>query len=357
MKKHVSVVNKKREARYMVALLIVSAQAAAGKTTIAVGVGRQLLGEGKKVGYLRPSVSEKPSDSSAGDAEFVGQALNLTEEVRLLSPSLAGGKPLADKARQAYIEVSQNKDVVIIEGRCGVTPDDADSKAACEIAEALKARVIVVENYVGGKSAPQYAASYLGFGENLLGFVLNKVPKRELKRVCEELTSRVSEAEMRILGALPEERALLAFTVGELAEQINGEMLNNGEESPALVESVMTGAMCVDSGLDYFGRKSNKAVVVRHDRPDMQMAALETATRCLVISGGGGPIDYVRFKAEETNIPVIMTQHDTDTVIKDIESLLESTRFHQDKKLNKLAEIMQANLDFKAIYAGLGLAT
>jgi len=341
----------------MVALLIVSAQAAAGKTAIAVGVGRQLLGEGKKVGYLRPSVSEKPSDSSAGDAEFVGQAFNLTEEVRLLSPSLAGGKPLADKARQAYIEISQNKDVVIIEGRCGITPDDADSKAACEIAEALKARVIVVENYVGGKSAPQHAASYLGFGENLLGFVLNKVPKRELKRVCEELTSRVSEAEMRILGALPEERALLAFTVGELAEQINGEMLNNGEESPALVESVMTGAMCVDSGLDYFGRKSNKVVVVRHDRPDMQMAALETATRCLVISGGGEPIDYVRFKAEEKNIPVIMTQHNTDTVIKDIESLLESTRFHQDKKLNKLAEVMQANLDFKAIYAGLGLAT
>ena len=341
----------------MVALLIVSAEAAAGKTTISVGLGRQLLGEGKKVGYLRPAVSEKPPVSLAEDAAFARQALNLTEEVGLLSPSLMGGKSLADKARQAYIEVSQNKDVVIIEGYCGAKPDDADSKAAYELAGALKARVIVVENYAGGKSAPQCAASYLGFGENLLGFVLNKVPQRELKRACEELTSRVSEAEMRILGALPEERSLLTFTVGELAEQINGEMLNNGEKSLALVESVMAGAMCVDSGLDYFRRKSNKAVVVRHDRPDMQMAALETPTRCLVISGGGEPIDYVRFKAEEKNIPVIMTQHDTDTVIRNIETLLESTRFHQDKKLNKLAEVMQANLDFKAIYAGLGLAT
>ncbi|MGB2828513.1 MAG: DRTGG domain-containing protein [Dehalococcoidales bacterium] len=341
----------------MVALLIVSAQAAAGKTTIAVGLGRQLLDEGKKVGYLKPSAGEKPSDSSAGDAAFARQALNLTEEVGLLSPTLAGGKPLADKARQAYIEVSQNKDVVIIEGYCGPTPDDADSKTAYEIAEALKARVIVVENYAGGQSAPQYAASYLGFGENLLGFVLNKVPKQELKRTCEELTSRFSGAEMRILGALPEERALLAFTVAELAEQINGEMLNNGEKSMALVESVMTGAMCVDSGLDYFGRKTGKAVVVRHDRPDMQMAALETATRCLVISGGGEPVDYVRFKAEEKNIPVIMTQNDTDTVIKHIEALLVSTRFHQDKKLNKLAEVMKAGLDYKTIYAGLGLAT
>ncbi|MGB2876554.1 MAG: AAA family ATPase, partial [Dehalococcoidales bacterium] len=82
----------------MVALLIVSAQAAAGKTTIAVGLGRQLLDEGKKVGYLKPSAGEKPSDSSAGDAAFARQALNLTEEVGLLSPSLAGGKSLADKA-------------------------------------------------------------------------------------------------------------------------------------------------------------------------------------------------------------------------------------------------------------------
>ena len=130
----------------------------------------------------------------------------------------------------------------------------------------------------------------------------------------------------------------------------------SGEKEGELVENVMVGAMCVDSGLDYFGRKANKVVVVRNDRPDMQMAALETATRCLVISGGGEPIDYVRFKAEEKNIPVITTRNDTDTVIKHIEELLDSTRFHQEKKLNRLAEILKSNLDFKAIYAGLGLA-
>jgi predicted transcriptional regulator len=96
-------------------------------------------------------------------------------------------------------------------------------------------------------------------------------------------------------------------------------------------------------------------VVVRNDRPDMQMAALETATKCLVISSGGEPIDYVRFKAEEKNIPVITTRNDADTVIKHIEELLDGTRFHQEKKLNRLAEILKPNLDFKAIYNGLGL--
>ena len=340
----------------MVALFIVSAPVASGKTVLAAGLGRQLMGDGKKVGYLKPLVSEKPSAISLGDAGFVKQALNLPEDIAILSPSLGDGKALADRAREAYIEVSQNKDVVVIEGYCGKTSNDDNSQAAYEMATALKARVIVVENYAGGKSVPQYMDSYLGFGESLLGFILNRVPKRELKRTCEELTSRIKESGMRVLGVVPEDRALLTFTVGELAEQVQGELLNNGEKAADLVENIMAGAMYVDSGLDYFGRKTNKAVVVRNDRPDMQMAALETATRCLVISGGGEPIDYVRFKAEEKNIPVIMTPNDTDTVIKHIEDLLDSTRFHQEKKLNRLAEILQQNLDFKAIYEGLGLA-
>lgn len=340
----------------MVALFIVSAEEAAGKTAIAIGLGRHLTGEGKKVGFLKPLVGEKPADISRGDAGFVKQALNLPEDVVLLIPSLGGGKALADRAREAYIEVSQNRDVVIIEGRCGNKPADDDSKAAYEMAKALKAKVIIVENYSIRKTAPRYLDSYLGFGENLLGFILNKVPKQKLKRTCEELTSRIKESEMRIIGVVPEDRALLAFTVGELAEQLQGELLHNGEKAAELVENIMAGAMCLDSGLDYFGQKANKAVVVRNDRPDMQMAALETSTRCLVISGGGEPIDYVRFKAEEKNIPVIMAPNDTDTVIKHIEDLLDNTRFHQEKKLSRMAEILQQNLDFKAIYIGLGLS-
>ncbi len=340
----------------MVALFIVSAQEASGKTAIAIGLGRQLLVEGKKVGFLRPLAGEKTSPSSEGDAVFAKQALGLTETVRVLSPFFDGGKAPAERVREAYLKVSQNKDAVIVEGYCGPAPDDDISQTAYEIARALKARVIAVENYVRGQAAPRYRDSYLGFGENMLGFILNRVPKRELKRTREELTSRFTGSEMRILGVLPEERALAAFTVGELAQQINGELLGNGEKSAELVENVMVGAMCVDSGLDYFGHKASKAVVVRNDRPDMQMAALETATKCLVISGGGSPIDSIRFKANEKGIPIIATRNDTDTVIRHIEDLLDRTRFHQEKKLNRLAEVLPPNLDFKAIYAGLGLA-
>ena len=339
----------------MVALYLVSSAEAAGKTTIAAGVGKHLLGNGKKVGYLKPRIADEKPDVDS-DAAFMKQVLALSESLESLYPLLSGERSLADKIRGAYIEVSQNKDVVVVEGMCGQSPDDNLSKASYEIAGALKAKVIIVAGYSNGSSPAGFINGYKGFGANLLGIILNKVPKSRLKRVCDEVTSKFSETELRILGVLPEDRALFTITIGELADHVQGEILNNSEKSVELVENLMVGAMAVDSGLDYFGRKNGKAVVVKDDRPDMQTAALETSIKCLVISGIMAPIDYVRYKAEEKGVPLILTKNDTSTVMQSIEDALDKARFNQEKKLVKLAEIIEQHLDIQAIYSGLGLA-
>ncbi len=138
---------------------------------------------------------------------------------------------------------------------------------------------------------------------------MNKVPQSQLKRVKEEATAQFGAAGIKVLGVIPENRVLLAITVGELAECIQGKILNNAEKSGELVENYMLGAMVVDSGLDYFGRKSNKAAIIRQDRPDMQLAALETPTKCLVLSGSNQPPIYnVLNKAESKGIPIITTE-------------------------------------------------
>jgi len=340
----------------LIALYVVSSEEGAGRTTIAAGVGKHLLGGNKKIGYFRPIIAEKKPEGSENDAAFMKQVLALPEPVDSLCPLIRCEGVLGIKIRQAYAKASQGKDVVIVEGMCGQSPDDSLSETAYEIAEALQAKVIAVEGFANESSMPKFLNSYKGFGENLLGMVLNKVPRSRLKRGCEEITDKFTEAELRILGVLPEDRILFTLTIGELADSVQGEILNNAEKSTELVENIMVGAMVVDSGLDYFGRKANKAVVVRDDRPDMQMATLETSTRCLVISGSTAPIDYVRYKAEDKGVPIVLTKNDTNTIVKNIEDALDKGRFNQEKKLVKLAEILEQNLDFPAIYSGLGLA-
>ena len=339
----------------MVALYVVSSEAAAGKTAIGAGVGKHLLGDGRKVGFLRPIIADKKTAAgSDGDAAFMKQVLGLPEPVDSLCPLISVEGFLANKVKEVYAKVSQGKDVIIVEGMCGQSLDDSLSKTSYEIAGALKAEVIVVEGY-SNQSMAKSINSYKRFGENLLGIVLNKVPVSQLKQVSDEISPQFDEAGVTILGVIPEDRVLLTLTVGELANSIQGEIINNAEKSAELVGGFMVGAMCVDSGLEYFGRKTNKAAVVRDDRPDMQMAALETSTRCLVISGNTGPIDYVRYKAEDEGVPIILTKNDTGTIVKSIEDALGKARFTQEKKLLKLAEIMEKHLDFQAIYRGLGI--
>lgn len=340
----------------MVALYVASSEEAVGKTTICAGVGKYLLGEGKKVGFLKPTLADKKSGGSDRDAVFMKQVLTLSEPVDSLCPLISGEGVLTNKVKQAYAKVSQGKDVVIIEDMCGHSPDDNLSKASYEIVEALKARVIIVEGYSNQSSTAKFINTYKRFGENLLGVVLNKVPSSQLKRVHDEIPPQFDAAAINILGILPEDRALFTLTIGELVDCIQGEILNSAEKSTELVENFMVGAMYVDSGLEYFGRKRGKAVVVKDDRPDMQLAALETPTKCLVISGDTAPVYSVRYRAEDKGVPIILTKSDTSTILKSIEDALDKARFNQEKKLLKLAEITEQHLSFQAISKGLGLA-
>jgi BioD-like phosphotransacetylase family protein len=124
-------------------------------------------------------------------------------------------------------------------------------------------------------------------------------------------------------GTKPENRTRPAITVGELAKSIGGKIISNTEKSNELVENYMLGVMTVDSGLDYFGRKKNKAAILRQERLDMQLAALETSTTCLVISGADKTPEYrVRQKAESRGIPIITTAATVNDIVTRIENLI-----------------------------------
>lgn len=328
----------------MTALFVVSAREAEGKTAIAAGLARRFAGEGKKVAFLKPAVGAK--NGADPDVLFMKKMLALTEPVEALSPQAKG-------VAGAYSQVSSGKDIVIVEGRCGLTQKDDLSKTAYEIVSALKAKVVVVEGYSVSGFSTAVADSYKGFGKNLLGVILNRVPVSQLKCVTDEVVPHFKEARINVLGMLPEDRALMTFTVGELAESIQGEILNSPEKSCELVENFMTGALSVDSGLEYFARKANKAVLVRADRPDMQLAALETPTKCLVISGDKVPIYSVRYRAENRGVPIVHTKKDLKSVIADLEAALSQARFTEERKLGKLSEILGQRLDFGALAKGL----
>ncbi len=330
----------------MVALYITSLDKGTGKTAICAGLGKHLRADGKKIGYLKPNINKNSEEVIDSDAWFIKQLFNLEESTDLICPVIGDESNPAQEIKEVYARVSQGKDVIIIEG----VYDQS-------IAEALAAKVIVVESD-SKKLLKAGASRYKDLADNLLGVVLNKVPSSQVERVHSELSAQPDEARVNILGVLPEDRTLFTLTIGELAEHIQGEILNCPEKTTELAENFMLGAMCVDPGPEYFGRKDNKVVVVRGERPDMQLAALETSTKGLILSGNRTPTPDVLSRAKTKEIPIILAQQDdTTSIVTSIEDALSKTGFHHENKLPKLTEIMEQYFNFQAIYKELGLSS
>ncbi len=82
----------------------------------------------------------------------------------------------------------------------------------------------------------------------------------------------------------------------------------------------------------------------------MQMAALETPTGCLVLSGSGQPpVDTVYQKAVARGVPVITTEWNTADIIAGIEAALVENSLRQEKKLAGLGELIKQNFEIKAV--------
>ncbi|MFC1953449.1 AAA family ATPase [Chloroflexota bacterium] len=334
----------------MITLYITSPEKGSGKTAVCAGLGKQLLAGGKKTGYFKPIISDTrqtAAQSESNDAEFIKQLFSLSESSDIICPHINSGSNQVESIKQAFSEVSQGKDVVIVEG----TSDQYGSSP--EIIRALDAKVLIVEGY--SKELLTAIDSYSGFGESLLGIVLNKVPVSRLEQTKADASAQLEKAGVSIIGTLPEDRTLLTVTIGELAEHIQGEIISGAGKSAELVENFMLGALTLDPGPDYFGRKTNKAVVLKNERSDMQLAAMETSSRCLVLSGNSPPDPIVLDKAERKNIPVILAKDDVSSLAAGIEDALVNNRFNQQNKMTKLSEIIEQHLNFQAVNQGLGL--
>ncbi|MFC1928988.1 DRTGG domain-containing protein [Chloroflexota bacterium] len=334
----------------MVALYVASLKKGSGKTAVCAGLAQHLLGNGKKIGFFKPVIDGSKSTtigSTDRDAAFMKRLFALEEPVDILCPVFSDESRLRNGIKEAYDKVSRGKDLVIIEGISD------EFQASLGVVDTLNAMVIIVEGC--SKALLKAINNYKDFGKHLLGIVLNKVPRSQVEHACAEVTASLSQDGISILGLLPEDRSLFALTIGELSEHIQGEIIGNAKEPAELVENFMLGAMSVDSGLEYFGRKANKAVVIRSERPDMQLAALQTSVKCLVLAGNTAPKSVVLHSAEEKNVPVILAKDDITTIVANVEDALAENRFNQENKLPKLTEIMEQHFDFQAVYKGLGL--
>jgi BioD-like phosphotransacetylase family protein len=354
----------------MVALYVGSSEPFSGKSLLCIALGMRFKTAGLRVAYYKPLgllPARVEGVTTDEDAAFINEVLALGQSPEtlsgvLMSPDImaqafrAQKVDLTESIRSAFDSVARDKDVVLIGGLGSVLYTGmAIGLSAPRLVALLDAQALLIGKYRDERSVDAMLTAHDLLGDRAIGLIINEVPENQLTYVQETVMPFFKGRGIEAIGALPCDRILNSLSVRELADTLNADVLCCHEEVDELVEHFSVGAMSVESALRYFRRTANKAVITGGDRSDLQLAALETSTRCIVLTGDLQPDPRILSRAQEKKVPLLLTRDDTLTTVERIERVLGKLRVREQKKIRRAMELANEHLDLVRLEEKLGL--
>ena len=303
-------------------LYITSQKQNSGKTTLSAALASLLIDRGKVIDIAKPF-------SENGTLEE-GDRFNLSE---LLDRDYSLQNEQSLDAVIASIKESSSKhEFVIVEALSSMPVEEQVS-----FVEEIKAQSLIVSIPSTMDSDADFSSR---FGSSVCGVVLNQVSKYAQIQTEHIMQQNLSSHDVHLLGTIPEDRTLLSLSVAQICENLSGQMFGEEQNSESLVEHFMVGGFGMDPGEYSFATRNKKAVVVRGDRPDVQMSALNTDMECFIMTNGMDPIEYIKYEAVEEGVSIMIVQSDTLDTMENISKLQQLAEFAHPDKLSKAKKLV-----------------
>ena len=354
----------------MRAILVTSTAPYSGKSGIALALINELQERGLKVGYFKPFGTMPVSFAGVTtdqDALYINQCcLHVPEPLADICPIVRTQGFIEDvlahdagdlKARlvSAYEACCANRDVMVIEGQSDLYQGRSIGLSVERVAELLDASALLVDRPNGMDLPDDVLTVAEVLGDHLGGVLLNWVHESQNDFVVRRIAPFLHATGIKVFGVMPHDAALSSVTVGEIVDALGGTVLCAEDRLDEPVEAFMVGAMGQDKALRFFRRKARKAVITGGDRADVQLAALETNTHALILTGNMPPGPLVLARAEELGVPMIMVDTDTLTAVEKMEALMGHVRLHDVAKAARIREILKQAVDMDALLAAFDI--
>ncbi|MEB3181923.1 MAG: phosphotransacetylase family protein [Nostocaceae cyanobacterium] len=349
-------------------LLIGSTESYSGKSATVLGLSRQLQQQGLDIAYGKPlgtCLSESQTRLIDQDVEFIAQILQLPDN-RVLPTLLALDEVTVQKRLRGedktnyhqslskYTQISVGN-LVLLEGAGNLEEGSLFELSLPEIAAQIDAQVLLVTRYKSALSVEAILSAKKRLGDRLIGVVLNDIPHPELTTIDSDIRPFLEAQAIPVLGMLPQSEVLRSVSVEELVNQLDAQVLCRSDRLDLMVESLAIGAMNVNAAVKYFRKRRNMAVVTGGDRVEIQQAALETSTQCLILTGQLPPPQFILSRAEELEIPILSVDLDTLTTVEIIDRTFGQVRVHEPIKVECIHQLMSEHFDISRLLSQLGL--
>ncbi|MDM9384522.1 phosphotransacetylase family protein [Chlorogloeopsis sp. ULAP01] len=351
-------------------LLIGSTEAYSGKSATVLGLSHLLQQKGLDITYGKPlgtCLSESSGSAVEEDVQFIAASLNLPEN--RIAPTLLAlnevtmqkrlcGEDTTDYRQalaQKYLQMSVGN-LVLLEGPGNLEEGSLYNLSLPQVAEVIDAAVLLVTRYQSLLSIEAVLSAKQRLGKRLIGFVLNDVPTEQTQIFDTTIRPFLEQQGIPVLGILPRNDLLRSVSVRELVYQLNAEVLCRSDRLDLMVESLAIGAMNVNAAVKYFRKRRNMAVVTGGDRVEIQQAALETSTQCLILTGQLPPPSFILNRAEELEIPILSVDLDTLTTVEIVDKTFGQVRVHEPIKVHCIRSLMAEHFDIERLLNLLDLS-
>ncbi|MCM0590877.1 MAG: phosphotransacetylase family protein [Gloeotrichia echinulata IR180] len=351
-------------------VLIGSTETYSGKSATVLGLSHQLQQIGLDITYGKPlgtSFSTFGGTVVEEDVQFITQSLNLPSN-RIAGTILTLDEVTVQKRLrgadqtdyqqslvQQYLQMSRG-DLVLLEGAGNLEEGKLFDLSLPQVADVLDAAVLLVARYKSLLSVEALLSAKQRLGDRLIGVVLNEIPTEQLEPVATLWRPYLENQGIPVLAMLPKSDLLRSVSVGELVKQLKADILCRSDRLDLMVESLAIGAMNVNAAVKYFRKRRNMAVVTGGDRVEIQQAALETSTQCLILTGQLPPPPFILSRAEELEIPILSVDLDTLTTVEIVDRTFGQVRVHEPIKVECIRQLMSEHFDLNRLLSKLGLS-
>ena len=348
-------------------LYIASTQGSGGKTTIAVGLCMALRKRGLDAGYFKPVGTLAAHADGVlldEDAEFVAGVLELDDALTDICPVVLDEDALHDvlsgtevdamsRVTHAYERIRAGKDIVVCEGLGEIWQGRFLRTSGAEVVAELDLGTLLVAKFAGARLLDDIIYVKDALKDHLLGVLFNMVPESRLPLVRDDYTRFLAKSDIASYGALVSSAMLSAVSVAEIVEALGGTYVCGERYGERQVETYMIGAMSSEHALRYFQLTPNKVVIVGGDRAEIVLAALDTPTVAVVLTGNYVPSPAVLERADERGVPLVSVETDTVTAADDLRRLFGRLRVKERAKIDLIVELIEEAVDLDRLVADL----
>ncbi len=349
-----------------------------GKTTVSLGIIRNLQEKFGKVGFIKPigqRYLEEEGVKIDEDSILIEEVCGIKSGLKDMSPIAVEkgfteryiAKPdrqnISGRIKDAFRRVSKNQELVVIEGTGHAGVGSVFDHSNASVAKLLGSKVIIISSGGIGRPIDEIILNKALFervGVKVLGVIVNKVLPDKFDKINRLVRKGLERQGIDVLGVLPFNPMLARPTFEQILEETDFKVLCGKEHLERSVARVIVAAMEARDAARYI--TDDSLMITPGDREDMIVCGLSSFRDqassklkiCgMVLTGGIIPEPPVMNLLNKAQIPVLLAESDTYDVATSLHDLTVKIRPSDKEKIDTVIKLIKENVDFSKILKGI----